>query len=226
MKKLIVSACALVFGLSLFAQDSTMNNNSNSTNSNPNSTNMSTNTNSTNMSTNSTNNSTNSMSNSTNSMSNTSSNVQANNGTAPDNIRTSFQSTYPDATNVTWETVTLPVFSQYSREGVGNVKWYPAMQGYRATYIANNRVMHVYYTDKVKSYVVAGPVIESWVPEDVVTKVINQYHGNVYDITMMKNAMNLDVYQVRFTEGGNNLTTAYLNADGSAATAADIYVTK
>ena len=121
--------------------------------------------------------------NNSNSMNNTTSSNTSYN--VPDNIRSSFENTYNGATNVTWENVTLPVFSQYSREGVGNVKWYPAMQGYRATYIANNRVMHVYYTDRVKSYVVAGPVIESWVPEDVITKVINQYPG-AYDITVMK----------------------------------------
>ena len=198
-------------------------------------------------------NNSNSMNNTTSSMSNTSYNV-------PDNIRSSFENTYNGATNVTWENVTLPVFSQYSREGVGNVKWYPAMQGYRATYIANNRVMHVYYTDRVKSYVVAGPVIESWVPEDVITKVINQYPG-AYDITVMKTvvqnsaamnnsttmnnsaAMNNstsmnnsglmnypikeDVFQVRYAETvGGNLQTAYIKADGSPATASDVFALK
>jgi hypothetical protein len=221
MKKLILSASALIIALSMYAQDST-----NSTNS--------TNTNATNIS-------------------NTSTSV-------PDNIRTSFESTYPGTTNVSWQNVTLPVFSQYSREGVGNVKWYPAMQGYRATYVANNRIMHVYYTDKGKSYAVAGPVLNSWVPEDVVTKVINQYSG-AYDITLMKTlvknptvmndstAMNNstamndstavnnstmkdsitkeDVFQIRYAETvGGNLETVYIKPDGSPATASDVFVLK
>ena len=38
-----------------------------------------------------------------------------NNGSVPDNIRVSFENTYQGTTNVTWELVTLPVFSQYSR---------------------------------------------------------------------------------------------------------------
>ena len=147
-----------------------------------------------------------------------------NNTNVPDKIRTSFETSYQGATNVTWEPVTLPVFSQYWRTDLGSVKWYSPMQGYRATYIANNRLMRVYYTESGKTYTVAGPVIESWVPEDVVTKVITQYGGNVYDVTMMKNAMNLDVYQVRFTENGNSLSTAWINADGSMALSSDIYV--
>jgi hypothetical protein len=99
------------------------------------------------------------------------------------------------------------------------------MQGYQASYIANNRLMHVYYTESGKTYTVAGPVIESWVSEDVITKVINQYGDNVYDVTMMKNAMDSDVYQVRFKDN-NNLSTAWINADGSQATAADIFVSR
>jgi hypothetical protein len=43
---------------------------------------------------------------------------------------------------------------------------------------------------------------------------------------MMKNAMNTDVYEVRFTENGNNMTSAWINADGSAASSSDIYVQK
>ena len=178
MKKLILSACVLIAGLSLFAQDNANNN------------------------------------------------MPANNGTAPDNIRMSFQSTYPDATNVTWETVTLPVYSQYWRSDLGPVKWYSPMQGYRASYVANNRIMRVYYTDRGKTYMVAGPVIESWVPEEVVTKAITQYGSNVYDITMMKNSSKMDVYQVRYSENGGGLTTAYINADGSAAASSDVIVLK
>src|SRR3954471_23070122 len=109
MKNLILSASALIIGLSMYAQDSTNN--------------------------------------STNSMNTNATNISSTSFSVPDNIRTSFESTYAGATNVSWQNVTLPVFSQYSREGLGNVKWDPAMQGYCATYVANNRIMHVYYTD-------------------------------------------------------------------------------
>jgi hypothetical protein len=147
------------------------------------------------------------------------------NNNVPDNIRTSFGNTYQGASNVTWEAVTLPVFAQYSRSDFKSVQWYPQMQGYRASYIANNRLMQVYYTEGGKTYTVAGPVIESWVPDDVITKVITQYGSNIYDVTMMKNSMDSDVYQVRFKEN-NNLSTAWINADGSQATAADIFVSR
>jgi hypothetical protein len=145
-----------------------------------------------------------------------------NNSNAPDKIRVSFENTYQGGTNVTWEPVTLPVFSQYSRADFANVKWEPAMEGWRASYIVNNRQIHVYYTDRGKSYTIAGPVMENKVPEDVVAKAISQYGNNIYDITMMKSAMNTDVYHIRFKENGNNMTSAWINADGSAAS--DIYV--
>lgn len=208
MKKLILSACLLLGTFSLFAQDSS--NNMNNTNAPVNNTNVQ-------------DNNTNLPANNTNATVNM--NMPSNSGTAPDNIRMSFQSTYPDATNVTWETVTLPVFSQYWRTDLGPVKWYTPMQGYRASYVANNRIMRVYYTDRGKTYMSAGPVIESWVPEEVVTKVITQYGSNVYDVTMMKNSAKMDVYQVRYSENGN-LATAYINADGSAATSSDVIVLK
>lgn len=139
--------------------------------------------------------------------------------TVPDNIRKNFENTYQGATNVTWETVTLPVFSQYTSADFANVKWYPAMEGWRASYVTNNRLMRVYYTSAGKNYTVAGPVIENQVPEDIITKAIGQYGNNIYDITMMKNGMNMDVYQVRFKENGNNMNSALMNADGSIASA-------
>ena len=148
----------------------------------------------------------------------------AQNNNVPDKIRVNFENTYQSTSNVTWQSVTLPVFSQYSRSDFASVQWYPQMQGWCATYTANNRLMRVYYTESGKTYTVAGPVIESWVPEDVITKIITQYGDNVYDVTMMKNSMNSDVYQVRFKENGSSLSTAWVNADGSMATATDIYV--
>ena len=84
--------------------------------------------------------------------------------------------------------------------------------------------MHVYYTDRGKSYTVALPTIENKIPEEVITKAISQYGNNIYDIALMKNAMNVDVYHIRLKENGNNITSAWINEDGSVASATDIYV--
>ena len=164
MKKIILSACLLMGGLSLFAQNST---------------------------------------------------------NAPDNIRRDFDNTYQGASNVTWETVTLPVFTRYSNAAA----FEPPMQGWRATYVKDNRLIHVYYTDRVKSYTVALPTLQTYVPEDVITKATNMYGNNIYDISMVKNAMNVDVYHVRVQDNGT-MTSAWINEDGSMASTTDIYVTK
>ena len=148
-----------------------------------------------------------------------------NTSSVPDNIRVSFENTYQGTTNVTWEPVTLPVFSQYSRADAANTKWEPAMHGWSASYIKDNRLIHVYYTPAGKSYTMAGPVIQNQVPEDVITKAITQHGNNIYDITMMKNAMNVDVYHVRLKEN-NGITSAWINEDGSTASASDIYVSR
>ena len=151
-------------------------------------------------------------------------NVAQNNSSVPNNIRLSFENTYQGATNVTWESVKLPVFSKYTAASFANVTWDAPMDGWRASYVINNRLMHVYYTPAGKNYTVALPAMENKVPEEVITKAISMYGNNIYDITEMKNAMNTEVYHVRISGNDNNITSVWINADGS--TASDIYVTR
>jgi DNA-binding helix-hairpin-helix protein with protein kinase domain len=121
---------------------------------------------------------------------------------APNNIRMNFQAAYPNATNVTWQ---------------------PMNEGWRATYTTSNRLIHVYYNQAGTNYTVALPAIETQIPEDVITKAISQYGNNIYDITMMKSANNVNVYGVRLAENGN-IKSAWMNADGSVVS--DVYLHK
>src|SRR5437868_11405530 len=99
----------------------------------------------------------------------------------PSNVRTTFQTTYPDVTVVTWE---------------------PVDNWWMASYAQNNRIRHVYYNTSGNDYIVALPVINSQVPETVVDKSIGLYGTTIYAITKMKAANNSDVYKIHLIENG------------------------
>lgn len=120
----------------------------------------------------------------------------------PPHILTTFQATYPDVTVLTWEPVT---------------------DMWRATYHNNNRITQVYYNNTGASYSVALPVIQTNVPEEVVTKAIDLYGTSLYDITMMKAADGSDVYQVRLLE---NSAPKSIWMDGTGTLVADTQIFK
>lgn len=110
---------------------------------------------------------------------------------------------YPMATNTTWET---------------SGEWY------RANVINNNRNMQVYYAPNGNSYTVALPVIQSWVPEEVVTSALNMYGSNIYSVNKIKGASGQDLYQVTLLENGMS-RMEYLNPDGTTVAAVDVFRT-
>jgi hypothetical protein len=62
------------------------------------------------------------------------------------------------------------------------------------------------------------PVLETFVPSDLVNTLRTKYGANLYDITAVKGANATDIYMVR--TGMGNYTTSWVNADGTAATPA------
>jgi len=90
----------------------------------------------------------------------------------PVSIRTNFQAAYPTATQVTW----MPM----------NDWWY-------ATYRNDeNRVVRVYYNtqpyylDKNESFRLSLPVLNTFVPDDVIASAINTYGNELFSITSAK----------------------------------------
>jgi hypothetical protein len=80
----------------------------------------------------------------------------------------------------------------------------------------NGEPMHVYYNDAGQTFRVAIPVKQSFIPEDVVNVVVNQYGPMVYDVNTIKGAHGQEIYHVRLLENGQ-LVHQYLNADGTPA---------
>jgi hypothetical protein len=123
----------------------------------------------------------------------------------PEPILTNFQTTYPAVTMATWE---------------------PMSGWWSATYKDdNNRIIHVYYSTQPYylekgrnvNYNVALPVINTYVPETVITAAINSYGASLYSITTIKAANNDVVYQVSLIENGTT-KTAWMNAGSTAFT--------
>jgi hypothetical protein len=114
---------------------------------------------------------------------------EATSTTVPVEIRTHFQTTHPTATVISWEST--------------NDYWY-------ATYKTdNNRLIHVYYNTQPwylmrnENFIVALPVLSTFIPESVITSAIDKYGNDLYSITAMKTAPGAEGnYQVVLIKNG------------------------
>jgi len=113
----------------------------------------------------------------------------------PITVQQSFQNAYPDASDARWEQ--------------SNNMW-------RVNYKSNGQDMNMYYGANGQGYMIALPVLENQVPDEVVSKVKEMHGTNVYDITALRVNDSAEIYQVRIIENGE-LRTERINADGSAA---------
>jgi hypothetical protein len=112
----------------------------------------------------------------------------------PSYIQSNLQKDYPTASNITWQQ---------------NGEWYHGMYG------TNGRYTHVYYNTRGATYSVSLPVTQTYVPDDVVSKVGNMFGPMIYDITTLKgdSAHNV-IYQVRTVENGQ-VKAQWIGEDGS-----------
>ena len=107
----------------------------------------------------------------------------------PTTIKTNFQASYPNVTTVTW----MPMTNDW---------WY-------ATYKTdNNRIVRVYYNTQ-PWYMMRGenfraslPVLNTFVPDVVVTNAINTYGNNLYSITRRLPSGTDEMYHVTVIKNG------------------------
>jgi hypothetical protein len=141
------------------------------------------------------------------------------------NHRTTLQSS-TGSYNAYSSTANVPQSTQYflirDYPSATNPVWEQSGNWYRATYLNNNRNMQVYYSPNGTGYTVALPVIQSWVPEDVITTALSHFGNNIYAINKVRGANGQEVYQVTLLENGA-ARTEFLNADGSSVAAVDVY---
>jgi hypothetical protein len=121
---------------------------------------------------------------------------------------------------------TVPSYIQYSFTQAypmaNNVSWQQSTDWYRATYLVNGRNMHVYYGPNGSSYALALPVIQSYVPEEVISKAMSMHGNNLYSITGGKSVDGQEIYHVTLMDNGET-RTEWMSADGS--TVANAYRT-
>jgi hypothetical protein len=106
----------------------------------------------------------------------------------PTVIRANFQASHPTVTTATW----MPVTKDW---------WY-------ATYKENNRIVRVYYNTQPwymmrgESFKASLPVLNTFVPDQVILNAINTYGNNLYSITQKLSIGNEEVYHVTVIKNG------------------------
>ena len=106
----------------------------------------------------------------------------------PTVIRENFQASYPTVTTATW----MPVTNDW---------WY-------ATYKENNRIVRVYYNTQPwymmrgESFKASLPVLNTFVPDQVIINAINIYGNDLYSITKKLSAANEESYHVTVIKNG------------------------
>ncbi|MGZ3938024.1 MAG: hypothetical protein ACXVLT_04905 [Flavisolibacter sp.] len=206
MKKILLSAVLAASSWALFAQDTT-----NRTNGTMNGTMNSNTTTNQQMSTNSNQN--------TNVNNNSTSNQMYNSATTTSNysaygiptyVQTNFQAQHPNVSNLTWTASTADFYHGYYTD--------PTSGRYTHVYYSTDPYYNVqYYPERVTGYTVSLPVLETWVPDAVVTTALNQYKQNLYDIAAMKGNNQTNMYVVRVLDNGE-LKSMYMDSTGGSVT--------
>jgi hypothetical protein len=106
-------------------------------------------------------------------------------------------------------------FSQDFPSGANNTySWSQYGDWFHSQYRASGRSMHYFYNTRGDGYALALPVIQTYVPEDVIDKALNKYGSTLYSIGMVKAVDTGNTYQIGLIEGGQ-LRMVYLNDNGS-----------
>lgn len=194
MKKIFLATVFAASGLMLFAQDST-----NTINPNTNNANSSTQMN---------NGTTSSASNQTY---NSTSTADYSAYGIPNYVQQNFQTAHPEASNLMWDKPTADWYHGYYSNNNGR---------YTNVYYSTDPYYNsAYYPERVTGYSVSLPVLETYVPDAVITTATNLYKQNLYDITAVKGA-NQNLYQVRVLDNGQ-VRTMWIDSAGTST--ADIY---
>jgi hypothetical protein len=193
MKKIFLSAVFVASSWMLFAQDTTTRTNNTMNNAtNDQQMNSGTNQNTT-----------------TNQPYNTTSTSNYNAYGIPNYVQMNFQTQYPSVSNLTWTAPTADWYHGYYSDANGR---------YTHVYYSTDPYYSVkYYPERIVGYTVSLPVLQTYVPDAVITTATNLYKQNLYDITAMKAKDSQDVYQVRVQDNGE-LKSMWMDANGTAVT--------
>ena len=116
--------------------------------------------------------------------------------TVPASIQTNFTTQYPGVT--------------------GNV-WVRSGDWYRSRYVDNGTIREVSYREDGKSLTsTVSPIMQSYVPQEMVAQAIQRYGASVYAIGVSKGSDGQELYHVTVIENGES-KTEWMNADGTVS---------
>jgi hypothetical protein len=193
MKKIFLSAVFVASSWMLFAQDTT-NRTNNTMNNTTSDQQMNSNTN---------------QNTTTHQSYNTTSTSNYNAYGIPNYVQMNFQTQYPTVSNLTWTAPTADWYHGYYSDANGR---------YTHVYYSTDPYYSVkYYPERVVGYTVSLPVLQTYVPDAVITTATNLYKQNLYDITAIKGNNKQDIYLVRVQDNGE-LKSMWMDAGGTAIT--------
>jgi hypothetical protein len=119
----------------------------------------------------------------------------------PMNVQTRFNQDFPMSVNNSY------TWSQYG-------DWF------HTQYRNGGRSLHYFYNQRGDGYALALPVIQTYVPEDIIDKALNKYGASLYSIAMVNAVDSGNTYQLGIIDRGQ-LRMEYLNDNG--ATVANVW---
>lgn len=96
-----------------------------------------------------------------------------------------------------------------------NITWTQSGDWYHGTYLNNGRYSHIYYNDRGDTYTVAMPIAQTYVPDDIMSKVTTMYGPMIYDVTTIKSDSTQNIYHIRTLENGT-VKSQWIMEDGSS----------
>lgn len=116
----------------------------------------------------------------------------------PANVQLNFSKEYPGALN-----------RQYS--------WNQYGEWFHTHYTNQGRLTQYFYNQRGSGYSLSLPVIQTYVPEDIIDKALQKHGARLYSVSMVKAADSGNVYQLGLLERGQ-LRMEYFHEDGSLVT--------
>ncbi len=131
-----------------------------------------------------------------------------NNGTT--NSYTTANGNQNNANNTTYGTpnamipysVQMDYGKSYPMAASSGNTWTQYGDWFYTTYMGKNRYSQIFYDNRGNGYSVALPVLNTYVPEDVVAMALQKYGSNLYSITMLKSASGDNTYQINLLDRG------------------------
>jgi hypothetical protein len=112
-------------------------------------------------------------------------------------------------------------FNQDFPAGVNNqYSWNQYGDWFHTYYMNNGRLTQYFYDQRGNGYSLALPVLETYVPENIVSSALQKYGSQLYSIAMVKTNNGQNAYQIGLLQGGQ-MNMQYLDENG--ATVADVW---